>query len=86
MFGPLRKRRRGGNKMHPFVALMEPVEDFRGVPTCECVCGSRMFLAWCMFDEDTRLPGFYLTDGLCEKGHLVTLPTPIDYEGLITSE
>lgn len=84
MFGPRRKRH--GNKLHPFAGLMEPVDDFRGVPTVECVCGSGMFLAWVRFDEDTRLPGFYLTDGLCEKGHLVTLPTPVDYEGALTNE
>lgn len=86
MFGPLRRRRRGGNKLHPFAGLIDPTQDYRGVPTCECVCGSHMFLAWVIFDEDTRLPGFYLLDGVCHKGHLNTLPTPQDYEGVITSE
>ena len=38
-----------------------------------------MFAMLAVFDEDTRLPGFFLTDGLCVScNSLVRLPTPID--------
>ena len=38
-----------------------------------------MFTIAAKFDPDTRLPGFYLVDGMCVAcGSLATMPTPID--------
>ena len=55
--------------------------DYRGIPSFQCPCGSDLFNIVARFDEETRLPGFYLTDGLCwECGSLVTVPTPVDEE------
>lgn len=65
---------------HPFAALdAEPTGDYRGMPTYTCACGSDMFLIAAVFDDDTRLPGFYLLDGKCAAcGALATMPCPID--------
>lgn len=53
--------------------------DYRGQPTFICPCGCEWFIMCAVFDIDERLPGFYLTDGLCAScGSLVTLPTPVD--------
>jgi hypothetical protein len=55
------------------------VADYRGIPTMLCPCGYNMFIVCTTFDEDTRLPGFYLLDGRCACcGAWVTLPTEID--------
>lgn len=64
----------------PFMALLEPpTADYRGLPTLHCPCGSDFLLMCTTFDPDTRLPGFYLTDGRCAScGAWITLPTPID--------
>lgn len=65
---------------HPFYTLEEePTGDYRGLPTFVCPCGNSMFFLLTMFDEDTRLPGWYLTDGKCSKcGAIVTVPCPVD--------
>lgn len=66
--------------LHPFQALSaEPTADLRGMPTFMCPCGSDLFTIVAKFDPDTRLPGFYLLDGMCVAcGSLATMPTPID--------
>ena len=66
---------------HPFDSLTKGVQgDHRWAgPTLECMCGCTMFMMLAVFDEDTRLPGFFLTDGMCVSCNaLVRLPTPID--------
>lgn len=65
---------------HPFSLLRdEPAGDYRGEPTLVCPCGSVDVCIVTRFDEETRLPGFYLLDGMCAVcGALLTLPTPID--------
>jgi len=67
----------------PYTALNEMGEaDYRGQPTFMCACGCECIIMCTVFDTDERLPGFYLTDGLCAScGALVTLPTPVDSEG-----
>jgi hypothetical protein len=64
----------------PFTAAGDvDVADYRGIPTLQCPCGFNMFIMCAVFDEDTRLPGFYLLDGRCAScGAWVTLPTEID--------
>lgn len=64
----------------PFDALMETdAPDYRGIPTLQCPCGYSLFIICASFDDDTRLPGFYLLDGRCAAcGAWVTLPTEID--------
>jgi hypothetical protein len=53
--------------------------DYRGLPAFQCPCGCDLFNIVARFDEETRLPGFYLTAGLCWScGSLVTVPTPVD--------
>jgi hypothetical protein len=66
----------------PYTALNEMGDaDYRGQPTFCCPCGCEWFIMCVQFDVDERLPGFYLTDGLCAAcGSLVTLPTPVDGE------
>lgn len=66
----------------PYTTLNEVGEaDYRGQPTFMCACGCEWFIMCTIFDADTRLPGFYLLDGLCAAcGALVTLPTPADGE------
>lgn len=67
---------------HPFVAMLDgPATDVRGMPTFACMCGCTWFYTVARFDQDTRLVGMYLTDGMCALcGTLVTLPTPVDKE------
>ena len=67
---------------HPFVGMLEgPTADYRGLPTFACACGCTWVYMIARFDEDTRLPGMYLTDGLCAHcGSLLTIPTPVDEE------
>jgi hypothetical protein len=64
----------------PFEAVVEQdAPDYRGVPTLMCPCGYNMFIVCATFDEDTRLPAFYLLDGRCAScGAWVTLPTEVD--------
>jgi len=64
----------------PFESLTEwDAPDYRGFPTFQCPCGYNMFVMCATFDEDTRLPVFYLLDGRCAAcGAWVTLPTEID--------
>lgn len=64
----------------PFDALTEmDAPDYRGLPTLQCPCGYNMFIMCATFDEDTRLPVFYLLDGRCAAcGAWVTLPTEVD--------
>jgi hypothetical protein len=64
----------------PFDAVtVASAPDYRGIPTSRCPCGYNMFIVCTTFDEDTRLPGFYLLDGRCACcGAWVTLPTEID--------
>lgn len=77
-----RWRERGTPRNHPFHDVIPGGLDWRGLPTCECFCGSRMFYAVVWFDDDRQLGG-YLLDGLCpDCKALVTLPTPIDYDML----
>ena len=70
--------------MHPFTGIMETmpddIQDYRFAgPTGECLCGSTMFMMIAQFDLEQRLPGWYLTDGMCVKcSAVVTLPTPVD--------
>jgi len=55
------------------------LQDLRGEPTTECVCGSELFYALVGFDRDTRLVGWYALDLHCaECGTLCTAPTPVD--------
>ena len=66
---------------HPFAFMPEVTADLRGVPTAECVCGSRTFFAVMWLDDDYDVAG-YATDGLCpDCGALVTLATAIDKPG-----
>ena len=67
---------------HPFVQMLDgPTADYRSLPTFACPCGATWVYMLARFDEDTRLPGLYLTDGLCAYcGSLITLPTPVDRE------
>ena len=55
-------------------------EDYQWMgPAFKCVCGCDMFSIITSFDRDTRLPGFYLLDGMCcDCGALVKMPTPMD--------
>lgn len=64
----------------PFAAVIEPPRaDYRGVPTVACPCGCDFFIVCTRFDEETRLPGFYLLDARCAScGAWLTPPTPID--------
>lgn len=65
---------------HPFHALEDPIRaDYRGIPTHECPCGSNWILMCAVFDPDTKLPGFYMLDGMCAScGALLTIATPVD--------
>lgn len=66
---------------HPFDHLLEGIKgDYRWAgPSGECMCGSTMFAILTVFDPDTRLPGFFLTDGMCVSCNaLVRVPTPVD--------
>ena len=55
--------------------------DYRGFPTFQCPCGCDLFSIIARFDTETRLPGYYLTDGACVKcGAMVTVPCPVDEE------
>lgn len=55
------------------------VADYRGIPTLMCPCGYNMVVMCAVFNEETRLPGFYLLDGKCAAcGAWLTLPTEID--------
>lgn len=67
-------------RQHRLAFMGMPVNnDWRGIPTCVCICGNDLFLLAARFDSDTRLPGFYLTTGFCLScDSLVDLPTPID--------
>jgi hypothetical protein len=64
----------------PFAGLAEPpTADYRGVRTCVCPCGCDMLVIVARFDEETRLPGFYLLDARCAScGSWLTAPTPVD--------
>ena len=55
-------------------------QDYRFMgPTIECVCGSSMFVTLAQFDLETRLPSWYITDGMClDCFSMVRLPTPVD--------
>ena len=64
---------------HPFGNMPEITADIRGVPTAECVCGSRTFYAVVWLDDAYEMAG-YVTDGLCPCGTLLTIATPIDHE------
>lgn len=65
---------------HPFHALEDPIRaDYRGIPTHECPCGSNWILVCAVFNQETKLPGFYMLDGMCACcGALLTIATPID--------
>ena len=66
---------------HPFYSILEGISgDYRWAgPSGECLCGNTMFAMVAVFDPNTRLPGYYLTDGMCVSCNaLVRLPTPID--------
>lgn len=66
---------------HPFAIKTGKVAgDYRWAgPTSQCVCGSTLFYMLASFDPETRLPGFYVLDGMCVACEvLVHLPTPID--------
>jgi len=55
--------------------------DLRGIPTFACICGSKIFQVNLMWDEETRLPGWYDLSQTCyECGTVTTAPTPIDKE------
>lgn len=81
----LRRRRKQKNPLIPtvFGALLEGNgSDYRGFPSTVCPCGCDTFIACVKFDDEERLPVWYLLDGVCAMcGSLVTLPTPIDNEG-----
>lgn len=52
-------------------------QDYRGIPTHACPCGSRIFKVGCMF-EDGEI-SLWFTNGECaECGALITVPTPVD--------
>lgn len=71
---------RGVPDNHPFKQIELSGMDWRGLPTCECFCGSRMFYALMWLDDDREIGG-YVLDGLCSDcGALVTLATPIDLD------
>jgi hypothetical protein len=56
-------------------------DNFRGIPTFACICGSKAFNVVLSFDEETRLPGWYALDMSCfDCGRLYTAPTPVDKE------
>lgn len=77
-----RWRERGTPHDHPFNDVIPCGLDWRGLPTLECFCGSRMFYAVVWFDNSREVGG-YILDGLCTDCRaLVTLPTPIDHEWL----
>lgn len=67
---------------HPFTALTEgPTGDYRGEPTFCCPCGCNQFLIVTVFDEETRLPGFFLRDAMCVTcSALLSVPFPSDIE------
>jgi hypothetical protein len=55
--------------------------DFRGLPTFACLCGGNTFKILAVFDEETRLPGWYSLTGFCAAcGAAVTVPCPVDKE------
>ena len=74
------------NPMIPalFGALVRrDASDYRGVPSLVCPCGCNTFIACVSFDND-RTVGAYILDGVCAScGSLATLPTPIDYGGIL---
>ena len=55
-------------------------QDYRFMgPTSECLCGNGLFVVLAQYDMETRLPTWYVTDGMCVDCYsLVRLPTPVD--------
>lgn len=75
-----RWRTRGIPANQPFMNMVPSGMDMRGLPSPECFCGGRMFLAVVYFDDARELAGWML-DGMCtDCKALVTLPTPIDLD------
>ena len=57
------------------------MDDLRGTPTFACICGCQVFQLHVMWDEETRLPGWYDLAQTCfECKRIYTAPTPIDEE------
>ncbi len=53
------------------------LQNYRGIPTHVCPCGSRLFKVGCMF-EDNEI-SLWFTDAECaDCGALLTAPTPAD--------
>ena len=75
---------RGTPKDHPFTHVEASGLDYRGIPTAECVCGTRTFYVVAWLDDAYCVTG-YDTTGLCaDCGALITIATEIDhhdYEG-----
>jgi hypothetical protein len=75
-----RWRERGTPTDHPFHDVIPSGIDWRGLPSPECFCGSRTFVAVIWFD-DAREVGGWVLEGMCtDCKALVTLPTPIDFD------
>lgn len=57
------------------------IPDYRGLPTCECPCGSAWLNVTVLMDTETRSIGAWSTTGTCHAcGALLTVATPIDEE------
>jgi hypothetical protein len=66
-------------KRHPLPFMRLPMNgnDYRGIPTCECLCGCDSFIVLCKFDPEEKMVSWYALDGVCGYcGSLVTLPYP----------
>lgn len=57
--------------------------DARGIPAISCpLCGSDLLKVVVKFDPEDYEIGLYFLDGECAKcGTLLTIATPIDYQG-----
>ena len=53
--------------------------SLKGIPTFACICGCMVMNLKVVFDEETRLVGWYDTGMECDMcGMQLTAPTPID--------
>lgn len=75
----------GWLRRRPRLALMDMLaatapNDYRGVPTRECVCGTDLIFIPVVFDEDREIAG-YVNTGFCAVcGSMVTVPCNTDDE------
>lgn len=55
------------------------MNDYRGIPTAVCPCGSRLINITAQFDEEYNVALYLLDNAECYLcGSLLTAPTPLD--------